>query len=239
MPPLNLFTLQANLLTNWKFQGNEFWRFLLLLLIILLTLAVGRLIRYPITRIAARIEKNPDAILLALFIRCLSAPISVVVFGIGLYIARFCFNFALEPDQLGFSEQTYILWGRVAQAVIAISFAYLMFRLVDIIEHYLKIWTSRTATTLDDMLVPVIRKSLRIFIGVVSILFIADNILDMELGAVIAAAGVGGLAIALAAQDTIANFFGSVNIFADRPFQVNDRIRVDGFDGPVEAVGFR
>jgi len=110
---------------------------------------------------------------------------------------------------------------------------------VDIIEFYMKRLTSRTDTKLDDMLVPVIRKTLRIFITAISALFIADNILDMQLGTVLAAAGVGGLAVALAAQETIANFFGSINIFADRPFQVGDRIRLGGFDGPVEEVGFR
>ena len=116
---------------------------------------------------------------------------------------------------------------------------YLLFRLVDIIEHYLSAWAARTQTGLDDMLVPIIRKSLRIFIVVIGALFVADNILGYQIGTLLAAAGIGGLAVALAAQETIANFFGSVNIFADRPFQVGERIRVGGFDGPVESVGFR
>jgi MscS family membrane protein len=52
-------------------------------------------------------------------------------------------------------------------------------------------------------------------------------------------AGVGGIAIALAAKDSIANFFGSITIFADRPFQVDELVKIDGYYGSVEEVGFR
>ena len=65
----------------------------------------------------------------------------------------------------------------------------------------------------------IIRKSLRIFIVVVAGLYILDNILEQDVKTILAAAGIGGLAFALAAKDTLANFFGSVTIFADRPFQ--------------------
>ena len=51
--------------------------------------------------------------------------------------------------------------------------------------------------------------------------------------------GIGGLAFALAAQDTIKNFFGSIVVFVDKPFEIGDRVVVDGHDGPVEEVGFR
>ena len=62
---------------------------------------------------------------------------------------------------------------------------------------------------------------------------------DKPPSSVIAGLGVSGLALGLAAQDTLKNFFGSVMIFADRPFELGDRIVVDGHDGPVESVGFR
>ena len=226
-------------LVNYEFHGNELWRFGLLLLVIIAILIVGRIVRYIINRTATRLEQKEGIQLLELFLRCLSRPAAVGVFAAGVYLARFCVKFADQADPYGFSTQTRDLWAQIGKAVAVLAVAYLVYRLVDIVEYYLKRWTNRTDTTLDDMLVPVIRKSLRIFITAVTVLYVADNILDQDIGTILAAAGIGGLAFALAAQDSIANFFGSVTIFADRPFQVGDRIRLGGFDGPVEDVGFR
>ncbi len=89
------------------------------------------------------------------------------------------------------------------------------------------------------MLVPVIRKSLRVTIAIIAVLWIADGILDAEIRTILLSAGVGGIAIALAAKDTVANFFGSITIFADRPFQIDELVKINGHFGPVEDVGFR
>jgi MscS family membrane protein len=70
-------------------------------------------------------------------------------------------------------------------------------------------------------------------------LFIAQNIFNWNIGALLAGLGLGGLAFALAAKDMVANLFGSITIFADRPFQIGDRVTIDGQGGVVEEVGFR
>jgi MscS family membrane protein len=58
-------------------------------------------------------------------------------------------------------------------------------------------------------------------------------------GALIAGLGIGGLALAMAARDTVSNVFGGFTIFTDRPFTLNDRIKVSGFDGTVDEIGIR
>jgi len=121
----------------------------------------------------------------------------------------------------------------------AIAVAYALYRLVDVAEYYLNRIVHKTETTLDDMLVPVVRKSLRIAIAIVAGLFIAESIAGDKVTSLIMGAGVGGIAIALAAKDTIANFFGSITIFADRPFQVEELVKIDGHYGSIEEVGFR
>jgi MscS family membrane protein len=89
------------------------------------------------------------------------------------------------------------------------------------------------------MLVPVIRKSLRVTIAILAAIYIVDNVLNQDVKSILLGAGVGGIAIALAAKETIANFFGSITIFADRPFQIDEMIKVGDHTGPVETVGFR
>jgi len=240
--PCSVGSSGADSLAKWlniDFGQNETWRFGLLLLVILATMIIGRIVRFILNQSARKLAQKEQTKLLGLFLRSLAGPSAMAIFAGGIYLSRLCLKFAVPPRDEGFSVQVFVLWGRVCQAIVALGVAYLLYRMVDIIEHYLKRWTSKTRSNLDDMLVPVIRKSLRIFIVVLAGLFVADNILGMDIGTFLAAAGVGGLAFALAAKDTLANFFGSVTIFADRPFQVGERIKVGGFDGPVEEVGFR
>ena len=75
--------------------------------------------------------------------------------------------------------------------------------------------------------------------SIIAVLLISENILGTNVKSLLLSAGVGGIAIALAAKDTIANFFGSITIFADRPFQMGELVKMGDHLGPVEEVGFR
>ena len=68
---------------------------------------------------------------------------------------------------------------------------------------------------------------------------IMGAVFNMNVATIVAGLGIGGLAIALAAQDTLANLLGSFTIFADKPFVVGDLVNVAGYDGVIEKVGFR
>ncbi len=90
----------------------------------------------------------------------------------------------------------------------------------------------------DDSLVPLLRTSMRLFVMIVGILFVLQN-LDVNVSSLVAGLGLGGLAIALAAQDTVRNLLGGLTIFADKPFEVGDWVVAEGIEGTVETVGFR
>ncbi|MFC1708385.1 mechanosensitive ion channel domain-containing protein, partial [Planctomycetota bacterium] len=110
--------------------------------------------------------------------------------------------------------------------------------LCDVVGHAIGKLTERTDTKLDDMLVPIVRRSLKLFVGLIAFILVVQN-LGYPIGALLAGFSIGGIAFALASQDTLQNFFGSVMIFVDRPFQVGDWIQVAGLEGTVEEVGFR
>jgi len=216
-------------------KGNAIWRFALVLLVVLITLAASRIAQYIITGYALRREEKGGVTIVTIFLKCLSKPISVAIFALGLFV---CEIFLVFGDK-GIEPKIGEYWTKTVKAVGAIAIAYAVYRLVDVIEYYLTLWTSKTRTKLDDMLVPVIRKSLRITIAIIAVLWIADGILDAEIRTILLSAGVGGIAVALAAKDTIANFFGSVTIFADRPFQIEELVKIGEHQGWVEDVGFR
>ena len=218
-------------------KGNAIWRFALVLLVILVTMALGRIMQYGIESYARRREEKRGVSVVTLFLKCLSKPLYVAIFALGLFV---CKLFLYFDDQEGIRTAIGTGWIKIAKSVGAIALAYGLFRLVDVIEYYLNRWAAKTATKLDDMLVPVIRKSLRITIAIIATLFIAETILGAgQIKTILLSAGVGGIAIALAAKDTIANFFGSVTIFADRPFQIDELVKIGEHLGPVEEVGFR
>ncbi len=87
-------------------------------------------------------------------------------------------------------------------------------------------------------LINFLRKVVKSIIIIIALLSILDNV-GVNVNTIIASLGIGGMALAFAAQDTIANFFGSVSIIIDRPFLVGDWIKTLNYEGNVEAIGFR
>lgn len=97
---------------------------------------------------------------------------------------------------------------------------------------------ARTETDLDDQLLPIGRKGSKLVIWCLGFIVALDNA-GYDVGAVLAGLGIGGLALAMAAKDTVANVFGGVTVFVDRPFKVHDRVRIDGYEGFVREIGIR
>ena len=114
----------------------------------------------------------------------------------------------------------------------------LLLRGIAIVGDYLLEKAGMTETRLDDQLIPLVRQTANVFVVLVGALFVLSN-LDVDVGALIAGLGIGGLAVALAAQDTIKNLLGGITVLADRPFQVGDWIVVGNVEGTVEKIGFR
>ena len=217
-------------------RGNPILRFLLVLLVVIATMAAGRIVQFVISGYAGRLAAKKGESPVTLLLKAVVKPLYVAIFAGGVYCAKIPLYF---DDDNGISMAISDGWATVARVVAAIAVAYALYRLVDVIEYYLDHLVGKTETTLDDMLVPVVRKAMRITIAIIAVIYIIDNILEQDVQSILVGAGVGGVAIALAAKDTIANFFGSITIFADRPFQMGEIVRIGEHRGPVEEVGFR
>jgi MscS family membrane protein len=124
------------------------------------------------------------------------------------------------------------------EAALMAGLVWVLFRIVDVLASVTQRFATTTSTRIDDQAVPLMRKTLKVFVAVLGGVFIIQN-LGYSVLSVIAGLGVGGLALALAAQDSVANFFGSVVLFTDAPFQIGDYVEVEGVQGTVEEVGFR
>jgi MscS family membrane protein len=218
-------------------KGNAIWRFGLVLLVVLAAMAAGRIVQFAVKSYAGRRAQKKGEGPLTLLLKALANPIYVAVFTAGVFFSKVPLHFS---DETGIRMAISNGWTTLARVILAIAAAYGLYRLVDVIEYYLNRLVGKTETKLDDMLVPIVRKALRLTITIIAVLLISENILGGDkVKSLMLSAGVGGIAVALAAKDTIANFFGSITIFADRPFQMGELVKIGEHLGPVEEVGFR
>jgi len=123
-------------------------------------------------------------------------------------------------------------------AVLTLASVWAAFRVVDLLGDVLARKAARTSTRVDDLLLPLARKSAKVLIAVFGVVYIA-NAMDYEILPLLTGLGIGGLAVAFAAKDTIENFFGSIAVIADRPFEVGDWVKVGEVEGTVELLGLR
>lgn len=215
-----------------KYEKFNLWDIGYLFIGILITLIVGRTLRWFLENHAKRFASKTKTKIDDKIFHAIGKPTSLLVFSIGFYLSASPITAMMVP-------KLKELFVRACLALGAAAIAWGIYRLVEVIDYVLKKLAEKTSNNLDDLIVGVIRKSLKVTIFVVSVLFIGQNILELNITTLLAGAGVMGLAIAFAAQDTIANFFGSIMIILDQPFKVGDTISVSGYKGNVENVGFR
>lgn len=225
-----LVNLLSGKASQHKYLGLYTWQYLGVFILIFLGFILFKLLSLLLDRLMQIMaHKLSDFDIPVEYIHPITKPISwlTVFLLINIFIPVL-----LLPVSFG---HYLILIGRAAIPL----FVMLMFYyLVDVFCLYLERLASTTETTLDDQLVPLLRKALKTFVVIVGLMFVLQN-LDFNVTALLAGISIGGLAVALAAQDTLKNFFGSVMIFLDKPFQIGDWIVATDIDGDVEEVGFR
>ena len=216
-------------LTETSIAGIEAWRILALFMAILIAFVAGRMTRFFLRRAADHLDERYPPVL-AVALRAIERSIGPALFVAGLRVGFF---FLILPETIAGLAHTLV------SILFVLALSYIVYCFVDVVDHWLTAFSEKTESKMDDMLAPVVRKSLRVTIVILALLDVATILSDKPLTSVLAGLGVGGLALALAAQDTIKNFFGSLMLFVDKPFEMGDRIVVGDTDGPVEEVGLR
>ncbi len=127
----------------------------------------------------------------------------------------------------------------IANTLLSVAVVLIAVRLVDLGADFFGKRAEATATKLDDQVIPLISRAMKFGLWVLGVVFVVQN-MGTDVGSLLTGLGIGGLAFALAAKDTIENLFGSLTIFIDRPFQIGDWVIIGGnIEGVVEEVGFR
>lgn len=128
--------------------------------------------------------------------------------------------------------------GCPVQLLAVIMFIITGLRLIDIFALWGRKKIGGTKSKVDELLIPLLSRSSKIVLFAVGVVMVFQAFGFSALG-IVSGMGIGGIAIALAAQNTIANLFGSITVLMDRPFVIGDWIVTSSIEGEVETVGLR
>lgn len=156
-------------------------------------------------------------------------PMRVFFVVLGIYVAL---------AYLPLTEAQHQLFHRLFRTAIIILITWSLYNLQDINSVLFEKLQNRFHVEVDKILLPFISKTLRIITVLLAITIVAQE-WDYDINGLIAGLGLGGLAFALAAQNTLANLFGGVVIITDRPFTIGDWIETPTVEGTVEDINFR
>jgi MscS family membrane protein len=170
----------------------------------------------------------------------LKKPVGILVILICIYFAckqlHFPASWHLQSeDKVGFR---FIIWKLFVFSIL-VSVTWTILRVVDFFALVLIDRARKTESKVDDQIVPFIKESIKFLIVILSFFFVLGAIFKVNIASLIAGLGIGGIAIALAAKDTLENLFGSFAIFIDKPFTIGDLVKTGNVFGRVERIGFR
>jgi small-conductance mechanosensitive channel len=168
-----------------------------------------------------------DIILMAM-----GTPLVVAIIALSIYIALTRFD--IVPVSMG-----WLINDQVINAVFVLLGAWItsVFS-YNLIRTYGALVAAKTETDLADRLIPVLEIAARYLIWFVAVLLILSTF-QIDITPLLAGAGIGALALALAAQEILSNFLGGAIIAVDKPFRIGDRVRIDTFFGDVMSIGLR
>ncbi|MBL8968398.1 MAG: mechanosensitive ion channel family protein [Spirochaetaceae bacterium] len=193
---------------------------------ILAGLFVSKVASRILKKLSSKTKNRVDDIVLAVTEKPLVFILTIAGFRLGIE------HLSLEKSADAFVDKAYYI-------LVAIAVAWVITRIADaIIQEYVVPAVEKTEGDLDDQLLPIVRKAIKVIVWGIALLMGFKNA-GYDVGAIMAGFGIGGAAIAFAAKDTLSNFFGSVAVFVDKPFKIGDRIKIAGVDGSVVDIGIR
>lgn len=206
---------------------------------------IGLLFRQLLSKIFSRfifrfLKKYSIGVGIEKFVELLQKPIGTFILLITFYIA---FERLQVPKEWNLADRTHfgfrMIFFYAYQASIILSFTWIILRIIDFAGDIFLYKASLTESKADDQLIPFAKDFIKVLILILCVFFILGTVFHMNIASLVAGLGIGGLAIALAAKESLENLFGSFTIFLDKPFTAGDLIKIGNITGHVESIGFR
>jgi len=228
------FDLRRQFANEW--MGIAGWQYLLAFLVILLSLFARSLTKKLLNRFILPQFERYGAKLAGQLTGGLVQPITALFATVGVYVALRILTARVAPDAPVLLSETFIVQTFQIATVTIILWA--VMRLIDVVARYYRDRAQAAEIPLEEPIIVLIQRAIKVFVLVVGGLIVVER-MGYSIASLLGGLGIGGLAIALAAQDTLANIFGSLIVFTDRPFKIGDWVRIGDVEGFVEFIGLR
>ncbi len=217
-----------------KFLEIQLWRYAMSLLILIGGFTLKKILELVVIKRLTALFSKTRFKYDEMVVDALSKPLTALVLIGSVY---FAWIFIQEDVEI--SDYFVNLFAQSFKIGMGLTLVWAAYRLVDVFAAFIDDRASVEDSAMRGQFVPVIKSSLRIFTLIVGVLTVLAS-MNVNITAMLGGLGIGGIAIALAAQESVGNFIGTLSIFTDRPFKVGDWIIVgDKIDGNVEQIGFR
>jgi MscS family membrane protein len=228
--PYLTFGLDHIQVLRYELFDIPLWQYAASVIYVILSMWIARFVDWFVRVYIKRLTEKTETTLDDMLLELLHGPVRVVSFVFLLHVGLHVFHW---PEWI----EDYMSLG--LKIAVAGSVTWMLMKAVDIGLNTVKERAVREQDkAMAAQLLPMLGRIIKIIILVISIIVTGQN-LGFQISGLLASVSVGGLAIGLAAQDSLANIFGAVTIFTDKPFRIGDRIQVDKVDGVVEAIGMR
>ncbi len=205
------------------------WQWLLIVTLILVGVVLGRVVGFLVRFVTRRIERSERLKVEKKVLIGFERPFS-------LWISAWFLLGTLPMLQLEVNAFEVLRLG--IAFFLAVGGVWAAYRLVDVVAAVVQAKADQSKNRFDDMLVPLVRRTLKVLLTVIGVVYVVSYLTE-DLYGIVAGLSIGSLAIGFAAKDSIENMFGTATVLMDKPYQLGDWVTFDGIDGTVESVGFR
>ncbi|WP_019948992.1 mechanosensitive ion channel family protein [Hymenobacter aerophilus] len=233
--------MEISELLHYRLLSIEIQEYLIAAAILLAGLVFKNLVSRLLTKVLFRFFKRVgEGVTEAQFHELLIKPISIVIFLITIFIAYSVMDIPVTKAQVGAHTPWYgELAFRVYQIAVIVGITWIILRMIDLAVLVFTKRALRDPSRLTNQLVPFARDLIKLFVSIIAFLVVLGQVFSIDVTALVGGLGIGGLAVAFAAKESLENLLASFTIFLDRPFEVGDLVSVGDLTGSVEKIGFR
>ena len=212
------------------YYNNTLYQYTVFFLFLILGVLLTKIYLYIIKRYLRNLVNKSKIKFDDILLDAAEYPGMILIFTACVYLGL---KFLTLPSNI------QVLLDNAVKVIVILCFTWFAVNLLDdIVEYYIQPVVEESETKFDDQLLSPLRKLLKIIVVILGVLTALKTI-GYDITALLAGLGIGGLAVALAAQDTIKNFIAGILIFVDKPFRIKDWIKFEGGEGIVEDIGVR
>jgi MscS family membrane protein len=212
------------------FFGNTIREYVIFIGFLAAGLLVGKILSWILQNVIKSFAQKTATKLDDVLVEVCEGPLVFAIFVGTLWYAE---------RLLYLSAGAHMFYGGMMRVLFTVMISWFLIRFLDsVIEHYLSPWAAKSESDLDDVLLPIMHTAVKVIVVIIAGIMILSDF-GFNVTGLVAGVGIGGLAIAFAAQDLVKNIFGGVSVIADKPFKIGDMVKFDGRQGTIRQLGIR